>query len=153
MAAEEEVLRKRNAASAEDGPVPTLFPISCCSHSAVLTQKPLLTTIPSLSTILVKLGHLLESGRVQEKFEAALDAILDNDHNFEFIEYLDEASLPEGFFDWAAERDALLVLTAGACDLQEDEVQLDNMIDNCSWRLSQLQHHCVKGKCELGCNG
>ena len=118
-----------------------------------MTQKPLVTTIPDFSAILVKLGHLLESGRVQEKFEAALAAILDNDHNFEFIEYPNEASLPQEFFVWAAERDALLVLTVGACDLQEDEVQLVNMIDNGNWRSPHLQHHCVKGKCTLGCNG
>ena len=72
VAAEERLLQWRRENGGGDK-IPCLLSVNCCCHSAVLAQRPLLNAVRNLPGIIVKLGHLLESHRTQERFEELLD--------------------------------------------------------------------------------
>lgn len=60
--------------------------VACCSHSAVLAMRPMMESLGKVPFVLVRLAHLLESGRVASAYVDAIRSLLEEPGGFEFRE-------------------------------------------------------------------
>ena len=150
VALEERSLAVLNSQALEDTCIITLLPISCCAHSAVLALKPLYAGLDDLPSKLVKLAHLLESGRVASSYISALKAEVA--HRFEFREV---AAMPPGAAAWRLKAKRVLELSRAARDLTEADEEFILACDNgTDWDdREKIVHMCIRGRCPLECAG
>ena len=72
---QEGALEMLMAQNANDEPSVTLIDFSCSCHSGVLAMKPLVQTESTSSTMIVKLGHVFQSGKTHGKYIEGLELL------------------------------------------------------------------------------
>ena len=130
----------------------SIMNVTCGGHSACLCQKPLMECpqLGKLPTWLVKLGHLLESGRTTVAYvNKIVHRIRDI---FEHKEYTDDSRLPADFGRWRDEARRVLKHSRSAQDLTIEIEELLITADSYDWAdTDKVQHWCKRGHCPLGC--
>ena len=143
---EEEILLSELAMGAVDGP--SLLSISCCAHSAVLAMKPLYASLDGLPGQLVKLAHVLESGRTARSFVEELQKEVS-----EHFVYKEVRELPAQAQQWRDHAAGLLRQSRPVQDLTPTQENTILAADNGDWDDDLITHWCVRGKCPLECQG
>eukprot|EP00959_Pyramimonas_sp_CCMP1952_P458589 9476860-Pyramimonas_sp.AAC.2 len=69
---EEKAVQTVNATAPDDDHHVTLLDVRCASHSGVLCQRPFLDSIDKLPSTIVRLGHVLESGRAAHTYSECI---------------------------------------------------------------------------------
>jgi hypothetical protein len=75
----------------------TLLSLPCCGHSAVLSMKPMMLG-SGLPSNLIRLAHLMQSGRQQDQFNAALEAEFKDKWRFKRV-----LDMPDAAGTWHAD--------------------------------------------------
>ena len=122
--------------------------VSCAHHSGALTTRASGDRVLGLSAALVRLGHLLESGRTMEKYRQAIKELVDSPGGFEF--HIVRANPPD-FERWREERERVLAYSSGALDLKPGEIEAIASFDNGDWSEPVFRHYHVAGVCDCGC--
>ena len=122
----------------------TMLSINCTAHSAVLAMKPTMNRLQGLSSNMVRLGNLFQSGRWAERFQAAL---LEESKDAEFVEVLE---LPPEASAWNETTRTILELSRPALDMSADDEDFVAMIDNANWASPKIVHLHVRGVCPCG---
>ena len=108
--------------------------IDCRHHGGALCNRPVLKRIPGISTALVKMAHLLESGRSMEAFLKGLDSLVDHgDYQYRRVyEY------PPEYIEWQREARRVLELSRVALDLTDADLEAILEFDNFPWESETL---------------
>ena len=98
--------------------------IHCQSHQSCLTLRPIYTTsMGDYSTVLVRLGHLLQNGSKLDTLLACVDRVIDR-----IFVYRVTHALPPEAAGWRAEAKQLLELTNSNNHLSADHI--DEMLEH-----------------------
>lgn len=125
-----------------------LISVSCAAHSAVLAMKPLMESFGDVPKNLVRLGHLLESGRTSSAYIRELTAVVKGSFKYQMC-----VRLPPESAEWRAKAERILQLSRPAMDLSPEQEQHILFADNGDWDSDEVVHYCVQGSCPLQCNG
>ena len=128
----------------------TMISFNCCCHSAVLAMKPMFTCLDDVPAKLVKLAHILESGRVSSSYLEQIAAVIDEPGNFRYRECV---RLPADSAAWRAKATRVLHGSRPALDLTPVQEEHILCADNGDWDDEVITHYCVRGQCTLQCNG
>lgn len=146
---EEEIDAELGVAGGDRDRVVSLISIACCAHSAVLALKPLLQCMDcDVPGNLVRLGHIMESGRTSSLYLKALEDEI-GDH----FQYRQVLRFPPEAEQWRRKAERILVLSRAAQDLSLDQEKAILNADNCSWDELDITHFCLRHNCPLGCRG
>lgn len=118
-----------------------VFSVRCCCHSAVLTTQPIFGALGDITTILVRLGHLMESARVAKAYTNSLRNTVSK-----WFKFVRVRRLPEGAEDWAQRSRQVLEQTRGAQDLSEEQERVLLAAANGDWSKEEAASVCA-GTC------
>ena len=118
----------------------------CCRHSAALCTRPIYEKVDGLAGNLVRLAHLLESGRAAAQFNAHLIALVDSTFDYKrVVRYPPEVEV------WRAQNARVLSESHGARDLTPEARQRIIDFDNGCWdEAEKITHDCLP-RCQFGC--
>ena len=118
--------------------VPTVYHSNCAGHSAVLCCKPVIKFQISLSTFVVRAGHLNQSQRWFNTFLEDLLTYFDKHWNYRQVEVL-----PMECARWQEENRKLLEFTSMAGDLTETQKEDALYFDQSKLKGEQATHWCL----------
>ena len=95
---------------------------------------------------LVRLGHILESGRSWERYLLAISASVKDEFTYTWRENIDDE-----LRSWRAYAKHVLIMSRPARDLSEDQEEFILDAISSSWMSSRDEHVCGPW-CRLGCN-
>ena len=100
-----------------------------------------------LSTITVRLGHILQGSKAMTAFLNALDAVVDECFKFRLV-----SELPDEAKEWREDAAWILQPSVDAGLLTPEDADAILCHDNCDWRDVDWTHHCLgpfrcKAKC------
>ena len=148
--AEEEraMARVRSLTSIQPAPkLITIFDLNCTSHAACLAGKPAYLAFEGLPDALVRLAHLLESGRAVRTFEGVLDRLVEK--NFRWREVFE---LPQQAAQWRSNANKIFQPSLVAMDLTQTDVDDILRHDNGDPASNLFWHYCRVGVCKI-CKG
>ena len=126
----------------------TILNVHCVAHSIALALKPVTKSFPGLSSFIVRVGHLHNSGRASQKIMDALSAVVKKRFRFRVA-----LVPPEGFGRWQARNRTLLELTSSSMDLTETQRDEILYFLNGDWEIDDddgpILHWCLPG-CRCG---
>ena len=127
----------------------SLIHVRCFAHSMVLCDKPLMKTL-GISSNVVRLGHLLESGRSHSELLKCIFELFDDPEDGFTYEYFEV--LPANVAENRVKAKRVLHLTRPLRDLTEE--QEDWICDalNCDWDKRAPGHLCSP-HCRFNCRG
>lgn len=149
VASEEQKLDAAVAAGVDVAIETTLLSTGCCTHSAVLGMKPVFQSLGDVPGTLVRLGHLLESGRnAGNYYQAVMDEIESDFH------YDEVAIMPPEAAAWHSAARKVLEMSRPALNLTPEDEEAILAADNGNWAEKTVRHLCLNaGRCPLKCNG
>lgn len=145
---EEETLRLNGGRHFEATSGMTVLALSCAAHSVVLSMKPTFECLDNLPTMLVRLGHLMESARTSCRF----DEELQKEVEASFV-YKQVYRLPAECDEWRRGAVRVLETSRSARNLSAADEEQILSIANGDWNSEELTHYCVRGSCAAGCQG
>ena len=111
------------------GKVRAFFHMVCSGHQGALSTRPIYASLPGHSSMLVRLGHLLQGARQHTNFLQNLDGLIDDD-SWHYLLVATEADLPPEMPIWKDQTRSILEATRCAMDLtpesEKDYVQYWN---------------------------
>ena len=125
----------------------TLLDLSCYAHSCVLCMKPLIVSL-GIDVHLVRLGHILESGRSWSLYMDALEDIVKRDFTYEYGACLP----PEVEHVWKPRLRRILERSRPAKDLTQEDEEFISLAVNSDPSAMKSVHFCWPG-CPLNCDG
>ena len=120
----------------------SLADLRCCGHSAVLCQQPLVEAEGSMPTMLVRLAHILESGKRWQDYIDALQHLALTGFERKVV-----VALPDECAQWEAENRAILARSRALMDLTPEQESLVVSALNCSWAQQFIRHYCLRDGC------
>ena len=115
--------------------VPTVFSMSCMSHSCVLAMRPVYERVEGLNSYFVRLGHLCASSRLFGKMIKAIEAIVEKTFRFRLA-----PEMPAEAGRWRSAAEDVLRLTSCSLDLSEDIVEQILLYDSGDWSIPEILH-------------
>ena len=144
---EEEVLSAARSYNIDNDVETTILSMPCCAHSAVLCMKPLLEALDGLPGKLVKLAHLLESGRLSTDYTKQIRRLASE------VRIRSCARLPDVVNGFREKARRILELSRPAQDLTREQETFILNADNGDWDHDEIVHYCIGSTCPLGCGG
>jgi len=129
----------------------TMLNLPCSTHNGCLCQGPIMKSFGNMPGHLVKLSHVLQSGKAFTKYRETVDKMIDD--NFEYREVLREEHLPENFQKWGREARRVLHLSRPDLNLSKAMEDLVAAADNGDWGRTKIRHYCLRCHCKLQCDG
>ena len=126
----------------------TLLSVDCAGHSVVLTIKPIYRRISNFNSTLVRLGHILETGRCAQSFNRLLDSEVEA-----WFEFREVREWPDQFDQWNAHARSVLRRSRPCQDLTPEQEESILAADNGDWNSWSVWHFCKGEDCPLKCNG
>ena len=121
---------------------------NCQQHTACLCTRPVYQQSGQLSTMLVKLGHQLESGTVWARFLVEKDKLIDEE-----FDYVPVLVLPPEAAAWRRSNLDLLESSKATLDLTDDDIlDLVDYDNGSSWQMSRKWRHLCLPDCRFNCN-
>ena len=126
---------------------PLQVPLRLYAHQCCLVTKPARESCGDSSTILVRLGHILESARADACFLECLDKEIIARHNYRRV-----VRLPADTGAIKITNGQTLSGSLAAMDITDAECKFCIAHANCTWDGYNYAHYCLgKGICEVGC--
>ena len=120
----------------------TLLSLNCCGHSAVLSTQSVSARLDGVPSMIVRMGHLHESGRISALFEAKLDEVVTADFHFD-----PAPALPEESNVWRSNSLNILRLSRPCLDLTKADEEFIVSVDNGNWDEPTWKHLCIGPSC------
>ena len=137
----------RSAGCEDDDHKMTLHDQRCCSHSACLCQKPFMEQYHGLPSTIVRLGHVLESGRAAAAFSEKVQQLANASFRYKAV-----SAYPPGYDEWGRKAQRVLEYSRSTRSLTVQQERLVLQADNGDWDEDLITHFCLtNGRCPLKC--